>query len=134
VVGLVFGKKRSAILELARQGRLPVRVLRIGGSYRVATAELLRVLARISDLPSNALPSKLSTILRRAPTASHAANSFLPGGRLKSRKSAEPGGPAEVDPHLASRRHHPQVAPLTTARIAAEFGWPIMPPASITCC
>ncbi len=46
VVGMVFGKKRSAILELARQGRLPVRVLRIGGSYRVATAELLRVLGQ----------------------------------------------------------------------------------------
>jgi hypothetical protein len=46
IVGMVFGKKRSAILELARQGRLPVRVLRIGGSYRVATAELLRVLGQ----------------------------------------------------------------------------------------
>jgi hypothetical protein len=46
VVGMVFGKKRSAILELARQGRLPVRVMRIGGSYRVATAELLRVLGQ----------------------------------------------------------------------------------------
>ncbi len=46
VVGRVFGKKRSAILELARQGKLPVRVLRIGGSYRVATAELLRVLGQ----------------------------------------------------------------------------------------
>ncbi len=41
---MAFGKKRSAILELARQGKLPVRVLRIGSSYRVATAELLRVL------------------------------------------------------------------------------------------
>jgi hypothetical protein len=46
IVGMAFGKKRSAILELARQGRLPVRVLRIGGSYRVATAELLDVLGQ----------------------------------------------------------------------------------------
>src|SRR6266542_482393 len=46
VVGMAFGKKRSAILELARQGKLPVRVFRIGGSYRVATAELLRVLGQ----------------------------------------------------------------------------------------
>lgn len=45
-VGMAFGKKRSAILELARQGKLPVRVLRIGGSYRVATAELLGVLGQ----------------------------------------------------------------------------------------
>ncbi len=43
---MAFGKKRSAILELARQGKLPVRVFRIGGSYRVATAELLRVLGQ----------------------------------------------------------------------------------------
>lgn len=46
IVGMAFGKKRSAILELARQGKLPVRVLRIGGSYRVATAELLDVLGQ----------------------------------------------------------------------------------------
>jgi hypothetical protein len=46
IVGMAFGKKRSAILELARQGKLPVRVLRIGGSYRVATAELLGVLGQ----------------------------------------------------------------------------------------
>jgi len=44
VVGRVLGRKRSAILELARRDRLPVRVLRVGRSYRVATAELLRVL------------------------------------------------------------------------------------------
>ncbi len=44
VVGRLLGRKRSAILELARQDRLPVRVLRVGRSYRVATAELLRVL------------------------------------------------------------------------------------------
>jgi hypothetical protein len=44
VVGRVLGRKCSAILELARRDRLPVRVLRVGRSYRVATAELLRVL------------------------------------------------------------------------------------------
>lgn len=43
---MAFGKKRSAILELARRDKLPVRVLRIDGSYRVATAELLRVLGQ----------------------------------------------------------------------------------------
>lgn len=46
IVGMAFGKKRPAILELARQDRLPVRVLRIGASYRVATAELLDVLGQ----------------------------------------------------------------------------------------
>jgi len=44
VVGRLLGRRRSAILELARRDRLPVRVLRVGRSYRVATAELLRVL------------------------------------------------------------------------------------------
>ena len=44
VVGRLLGRKRSAILELARRDKLPVRVLRVGRSYRVATAELLRVL------------------------------------------------------------------------------------------
>ena len=44
VVGRLLGRRRSAILELARQNRLPVRVLRVGRSYRVATAELLGVL------------------------------------------------------------------------------------------
>jgi hypothetical protein len=44
VVGRLLGRRRSAILELARQDRLPVRVFRVGRSYRVATAELLGVL------------------------------------------------------------------------------------------
>jgi hypothetical protein len=44
VVGRLLGRRRSAILELARQNRLPVRVFRVGRSYRVATAELLGVL------------------------------------------------------------------------------------------
>ena len=46
-VGMAFGKKRSAILELARQGKLPVRVFKIGGTYRVPTAELLTVLGQL---------------------------------------------------------------------------------------
>jgi hypothetical protein len=44
VVGRVLGRKRSAVLEFARRDRLPVRVFRVGRSYRVVTAELLRVL------------------------------------------------------------------------------------------
>ena len=44
VVGRLLGRRRSAILELARQNRLPVRVFRVGRSYRVATVELLGVL------------------------------------------------------------------------------------------
>lgn len=44
VVGRLLGRRRSAILELARQNRLPVRVFRVGRNYRVATAELLCVL------------------------------------------------------------------------------------------
>jgi hypothetical protein len=44
IVGLAFGKKRSAILELARQSKLPVHVFKVGNSYRVAIAESLSVL------------------------------------------------------------------------------------------
>ena len=39
-----LGLGRSTAYELARRGRFPCRVLRIGSSYRVPTAELLRVL------------------------------------------------------------------------------------------
>src|SRR6266511_2474610 len=44
VVGRLLGRRRSAILELARRDQLPVRVRRVGRSYRVATVALLRVL------------------------------------------------------------------------------------------
>jgi hypothetical protein len=44
IAGRLLGRRRSAILELARKGQLPFRVLRVGRSYRVATVELLRVL------------------------------------------------------------------------------------------
>jgi hypothetical protein len=44
IAGRLLGRRRSAILELARRDRLPFRVLRVGRSYRVATVELLRLL------------------------------------------------------------------------------------------
>jgi excisionase family DNA binding protein len=39
-----LGLGRSTAYELARRGEFPCRVLRIGSSYRIPTAELLRVL------------------------------------------------------------------------------------------
>lgn len=45
IVGRLLGRKRSAILELARRDQLPIRVLRVGRTYRVSTLELLRMLA-----------------------------------------------------------------------------------------
>lgn len=39
-----LGLGRSTAYELARRGELPCRVLHIGSSYRVPTADLLRVL------------------------------------------------------------------------------------------
>ncbi|MBL7546588.1 helix-turn-helix domain-containing protein [Frankia sp. AgB1.9] len=39
-----FGLGRTNAYELARTGQFPCRVLRINNSYRVPTAELLRVL------------------------------------------------------------------------------------------
>jgi hypothetical protein len=44
IAGRLLGRRRSAILELARRDQLPFRVLRVGRSYRVATVELLRLL------------------------------------------------------------------------------------------
>jgi excisionase family DNA binding protein len=39
-----LGLGRSTAYELARRGEFPCRILHIGSSYRVPTAELLRVL------------------------------------------------------------------------------------------
>ena len=39
-----LGFSRSTGYELARRGEFPCRVLHVGSSYRVPTAELLRVL------------------------------------------------------------------------------------------
>lgn len=39
-----LGLSRSTGYELARRGEFPCRVLRMGSSYRVPTADLLRVL------------------------------------------------------------------------------------------
>jgi len=49
-LGLAFDRKRSAVQELCRMATnghpevLPVRVMRVGKSYRVATNELRRVI------------------------------------------------------------------------------------------
>ncbi len=46
-----LGLSRSTAYELARRGEFPCRVLHVGSSYRVPTAELLRVLGiDISEL------------------------------------------------------------------------------------
>jgi NAD(P)-dependent dehydrogenase (short-subunit alcohol dehydrogenase family) len=42
--GRAFGIGRTTAHELARRGEFPVRVLRVGNSYRVATADVLREL------------------------------------------------------------------------------------------
>lgn len=39
-----LGIGRSTAYELARRGDLPCRVLRVGSSYRVPTADLLKIL------------------------------------------------------------------------------------------
>lgn len=40
----ILGLGRSTGYELVRRGEFPCRVLRVGSSYRVPTAELLRLL------------------------------------------------------------------------------------------
>jgi excisionase family DNA binding protein len=44
-----LGLGRSTGYELARRGEFPCRILRLGSSYRVPTAELLRVLGIAQD-------------------------------------------------------------------------------------
>jgi hypothetical protein len=47
--GRVFGIGRTKAYQLARTGEFPCRVLRIGSSYRVATADLITALGLTSD-------------------------------------------------------------------------------------
>jgi hypothetical protein len=56
VVGMVtagraLGIGRTRAFELARRGEFPVPVLRVGATYRVPTAPLLRLLGLASDEP-----------------------------------------------------------------------------------
>jgi excisionase family DNA binding protein len=44
-----LGLGRSTAYELARRRHFPCRVLRVGSSYRVPTAELLQVLGIVPD-------------------------------------------------------------------------------------
>ncbi|HKS47405.1 MAG TPA: DNA-binding protein [Amycolatopsis sp.] len=52
--GRAFGFGRTKTYELARTGQFPVKVLRLGGSYRVATADVLRALGLASDTDESA--------------------------------------------------------------------------------
>lgn len=47
--GRALGIGRTKTYDLARAEELPVRVLRLGNTYRVATADLLRVLGIEED-------------------------------------------------------------------------------------
>lgn len=52
-----LGLGRSTGYELARRDEFPCRVLRVGSSYRVPTAELLRVLGITPDQRNHAPPA-----------------------------------------------------------------------------
>ncbi len=52
-----LGLGRSTGYELARRGEFPCRVLRMGSSYRVPTADLLRVLGITPQLRDQAPPA-----------------------------------------------------------------------------
>jgi excisionase family DNA binding protein len=49
-----LGLGRSTAYELARRGEFPCRVLRVGSSYRVPTADLMRVLGIEPPTPEEA--------------------------------------------------------------------------------
>lgn len=49
-----LGLGRSTAYELARRGEFPCRVLRVGSSYRVPTADLMRILGVEPPTPEEA--------------------------------------------------------------------------------
>ena len=51
-----FGLGRTRAYELAARGTFPCRVLRIGGTYRVPTADLLTVLGLPTPSTATAAP------------------------------------------------------------------------------
>ncbi|MFD9905891.1 integrase [Streptomyces sp. NPDC059063] len=63
--GRALGLGRTKTYELAQRDEFPVRLLRLGSAYRVATAELLDLLRvcpdssepRLGEEPSGAVPS-----------------------------------------------------------------------------
>ena len=52
-----LGLGRSTGYDLARRGEFPCRVLRLGSSYRVPTADLLRVLGMVPEDQDSAPPA-----------------------------------------------------------------------------
>ena len=50
-----LGLGRSTAYELARRDKFPCRVLRVGSSYRIPTADLMRVLCIEPPTPEEAL-------------------------------------------------------------------------------
>ncbi len=51
-----FGLGRTRAYQLAARGAFPCRVLRVGGTYRVPTADLLAVLGLPTTPPAEATP------------------------------------------------------------------------------
>jgi hypothetical protein len=47
--GRAFGLGRTKAFELARQGKFPVRVLRVGAKYRVPRTAILEALGVVSE-------------------------------------------------------------------------------------
>jgi len=69
-----FGLGRTRAYELAARGEFPCRVLRIGGTYRVPTADLLAVLG----LPTTPHPRP-----RRSDRVATRAEPRSTGGRVR---------------------------------------------------
>ncbi|SEG79033.1 Helix-turn-helix domain-containing protein [Thermomonospora echinospora] len=65
--GRALGVGRTKAYQLARAGRFPCRVLRIGRSYRVATADLLAVLG----LPAQGDPAPFGRAMEDGRPSQH---------------------------------------------------------------
>ncbi len=84
-----LGLGRSTAYDLARRGEFPCRILHIGSSYRVPTAELLRILGiDPADQDHEAAPVALDKqcLLTEAPGAPQRAGHPAPAHEGRTRR------------------------------------------------
>ena len=79
---------RSTAYELARRGEFPCPVLRVGGSYRIPTSDLLRVLG--IDPASEHGSASRSAALLLAPKGATSGEGTNPQDRIEGRDDQVP--------------------------------------------
>jgi len=85
-----FGLGRTRAYELAARGGFPCRVLRIGGTYRVPTADLHTALGLTPNPATDASPPPPEAG-RSTDHTSSADRSTRPGARRETPETRDPG-------------------------------------------